>query len=836
MRFPSIPPRTLPVFAAVAGMFLSMGAATHAADVAEEWQAMGMGQNWEGGLGVPEYPKLSIPSGIVSFSEGHWTTLFIKADGTLWGMGDTGSGKLGNGHSGGSTHVPFLIASEVASASAGSNQSLFLGQDGALWGMGYNFYGQLGTGDTTDRLRPVKIADGVVGMSSASHSAFIRTDGSLWTVGRNDTGQLGNGGTADTKIPAQVAEQVKQVSCGALHTLFVKEDGSLWGMGCNTDGQLGRPASHSEILPVAIASGVVHAEAGSYNSFFIRTDGTLWAMGRNDVDQLGVDNSAAPHLPVQVAADVLSVSPGRDHTLFVKTDGSLWAMGYNKDRQLGDGTATRRSIPVQVASGVAAAGAGTKCGMYLKTDGSLWGMGRSWASQLGYPENYDYLRPVAVMDDVARVSSGESHSLWLMKDGRLLGAGTNGSRQLDATAPYSESFLLPITIATGVIDAWAGYRQTVYVKADGTLWGLGDAFGTGTGPFLLATDVRRAVTYGSTLFLKNDATLWLLEGGPSSQVATDVADFAAGMNSFYYVRTDGTLWGWGDNQSGQLGDVSRNDYHTVPVPISSDVSCIAAGASHLLYVKRDGSLWAQGAASYGQLGTGPPGAGVFSLTPATQVAEGVGSVSAGRWTSLFVKTDGTLWGMGDNLGGQLGDGTMENRFYPVKIANAVRQASSGHYQSLFIRNPRLTPAGKFASWMKGTSLGGDDLSPTAAPFGDDIPNLLKYAFNLRNDAPDVRRMDQGDGTVGLPHTGLAQGPDGAVFRIEFLRRKDVELIYTPEMSSELKNDSFGGLWPSPEISVTTVDSIWEKVRYDVPWELEWSPTLFGRVKVTLPEN
>jgi hypothetical protein len=122
----------------------------------------------------------------------------------------------------------------VLSASAGGQHSLFVRADGSLWGMGYNADGELGDGTQTNRSNPTSLTSGVVVVSAGgSHSLIVKSDGTLWAMGSNSCGQLGDGTNTERATPVQIAFGVVAASAGYSHSLFVKSDGTLWAMGWN---------------------------------------------------------------------------------------------------------------------------------------------------------------------------------------------------------------------------------------------------------------------------------------------------------------------------------------------------------------------------------------------------------------------------------------------------------------------------------------------------------------------------------------------------------------------------------------------------------------------------
>jgi alpha-tubulin suppressor-like RCC1 family protein/ribosomal protein L27 len=149
---------------------------------------------------------------------------------------------------------------------------------------------------------------------------------------------------------------------------------------------------------------------------------------------------------------------------------------------------------------------------------------------------------------------------------------------------------------------------------------------------------------------------------------TDWSYAAAGRNQTLAIKSDGTLWGWGHNNSGQLGDGSTVD-KSAPIKIGSEADWVqvSSGNWHTLAVKRDGSLWAWGYNGLGDLGDGS--------TTSSYAPERIGSstnwqqVSAGG-CSTALSSDGALWSWGNNDQGQLGDGSNIAKTSPARIGSA----------------------------------------------------------------------------------------------------------------------------------------------------------------------
>ena len=155
-----------------------------------------------------------------------------------------------------------------------------------------------------------------------------------------------------------------------------------------------------------------------------------------------------------------------------------------------------------------------------------------------------------------------------------------------------------------------------------------------------------------------------------------------------FLKEDGSLWAMGANSYGQLGDGTNTDKNSSSLEIES-IGIIAVSASgdlnsaHSLFIKTDGSLWAMGYNVSGQLGDGT---NTDQNTPKEILSSGVEKISAGRSHSLFIKDDGSLWSMGYNNYGQLGDGTQVNKASPVQIeSDSVSEVSAGAYHTLYIK-------------------------------------------------------------------------------------------------------------------------------------------------------
>ena len=345
------------------------------------------------------------------------------------------------------------------------------------------------------------------------------------------------------------------IGAGWRHSAVIKNDGSLWVWGYDYYGQ--QPEYEivkSKLIPVKIMDGAKQVFAGGFYTMVIKDDGSLWAWGNNNDGQLGDGTTINRSTPVKIMDDVIQVSAGERYTMVIKSDGSLWVFGYNNNGQLGDGTKISRSNPIKIMGDVIQVSAGDEYSTAIKSDGSLWVWGRNDYGQLGDGTKINRITPVKIMDDVIQVSAGGSNTM--------------------------------------------------------------------------------------------------------------------------VIKSDGSLWTWGSNDSGEIGDGTKTIYDVfwnieidngklIPVKIMENVIQISAGAEYSTAIKSDGSLWAWGSNYYGQLGDGT---NINRATP-VKIMDGVIQVYAGYFHTMAVKSDGSLWTWGSNSEGQIGDGTQT--LYPYKSGNII---------------------------------------------------------------------------------------------------------------------------------------------------------------------
>lgn len=342
-------------------------------------------------------------------------------------------------------------------------------------------------------------------------------------------------------------------------------------------------------------------------------DNILWVWGYNNFGQLGLGSTTTVTTPIKVNNDTdwVMVTFGYAHTIAIKTDGTLWGWGLNDAGQLGDGAVAtetftpKKTTPTKIGTDIdwATAAATRYYTVAIKTDGTLWGWGDSY--WFPYEQYAPYTRlplPVGTDTNWSSVACGNKHTFALKTDGSLWAFGANGCGQL----------------------------------------GIG------------SSDMERR----STLVQVGDDTNW--------------SSVSAGMRCSGGVKTDGTLWMWGQNNWGQLGNGEGvgTDYILSPTRVGTGTNWaqIAVGGDHMIALKTDGTIWSWGNAGWGQLGLGYRHYLDDLYTP-TRIGSDTDwvAVAAGWQYSFGLKSDGTIWAWGINEKGQLGDGTTEPRDTPVQV-------------------------------------------------------------------------------------------------------------------------------------------------------------------------
>jgi alpha-tubulin suppressor-like RCC1 family protein len=388
------------------------------------------------------------------------------------------------------------------------------------------------------------------------------------------------------------------------------------------------------------------------------------------------------------------VSVGTNHTIALKNDGTVWAWGDNATGELGNNSTTPSSNPVQVmVSGsplkAIAVAADNQESFAIDTNGQVWGWGYNVHGELGTGNNSAITVPtkVGTLTNMVAIASGQHHTVALRGDGTVWAWGANDSGQLGngEIAPFVAQPVQVVAASgqsnqflSGIVAISAGASHTLALDNQGVVW----SWGGNTSGQLGDAD---------TTFAPQPAPVPVIRSGSSFG---NVVGLTAGPTSSFALRSDGTVWSWGDNTIGELGQGTTNTAGTAANLNPTQVSVLTGMTGTMVAVgnqtalSSDGTVWTWGDNSNGLLAVGYTGSyatvplNIALATPATPsltatagngqtVTDGTFSTpftisaTSGTWVNFIAGSNGGLLGLtsgasqlspiigGRTVGGQL---------------------------------------------------------------------------------------------------------------------------------------------------------------------------------------
>ena len=456
---------------------------------------------------------------------------------------------------------------------------------------------------------------------------------------------------------------------------------------------------------------------------------------------------AAHFVMIDAVAATPSINAGGSHSIALHADGTVRAWGNDGSGQLGVGRSLASGTPITVAGAtdITAIAAGDSHVLALKSDGTVLSWGNNTNGQLGDSTTINRSTPVRVvgLTGVVAIWARGSHSLAL-SGGSVWVWGANGLGQLGDGSYQDRSSPVRLSALNDVLALSAGGGFTLALRRDGSVWAwganssgqLGD--GTRTAPFTGRTtpalviglagiaDIRAGGEH--SLARKADGSVWAwgnnnlgqLGDGTTAERLTPVQvngltgalQIAAGFGHSLALKGDGTVMAWGGNGYGELGDGTFID-RLLPIPLGglSGTTSIATGFLHTFALIAGGTVVAWGNNDYGQLGDGSTRQ---RLTPApVNGISNVRAVAVGDQHSVALRSDGTVLTWGDNASGQLGNGARIFRSTPIALAlTGVSKISAGGFHAV-----ALKADGSVLSWgdNRGGQLGNGTTLNRAVP-------------------------------------------------------------------------------------------------------------------------
>jgi alpha-tubulin suppressor-like RCC1 family protein len=379
----------------------------------------------------------------------------------------------------------------------------------------------------------------VPGQASSSSTQASANTVSAW--GENGSGELGNGTYTSSNSPITMnlpaGSKIKQIVEGENNTEVLLADGSVWATGDGLQGEMGNGTDVTTVNTPTEANitNVVSIAAGQYTIYAVKSDGTVWSWGYNSFGQLGDGTTNESLVPVQVSGltNVVEVAAPRFGAAALRSDGTVWAWGDNPVGNLGNNTTctpssgcTGSTVPVQVhgandsgfLTGVVEITCDRDGTLALKSDGTVWGWGFDGYGELGDNSRVNKLVPVQMLNPAGN-------------------------------APL-----------TGVASVSGGGTFTLMLMSNGTVLAAGyDTYG----------DLGDNNPPSSKLLPVSVAGL------------SGVKAVSAGYDSSLALKNDGTVWSWGRNEAGELGNGSASGQSNVAVQVPglSQVLAVSAGGS-----------------------------------------------------------------------------------------------------------------------------------------------------------------------------------------------------------------------------------------------------------------
>ena len=405
-------------------------------------------------------------------------------------------------------------------------------------------------------------------------------------------------------------------------------------------GNISTPAMAASSLN---REATVSVAAGANHVLLLAPDGSLWAWGNNDKGECGIDksdNQMCVLKPVRVPlSNIKSIAAGSSFSMALKNDGTVWAWGDNHMGQLGIGAidTDAHPTPIQVPelTNIVSISVSGYTVMALRGDGTVWVWGEGTYGQLGDGEPYN-------------------------------GYSINADGSTSIIPKYKSSPVRVLNIDDVKVIFTNGVNDFA-VKNDNTLWGWG---------------------LNSSIFGENSKNL-----NGANCVLTPVSihrlnnlKMVSHTPLVIFVSTnEGTIYGWGVDTNGLLGYSQGMGCVDVFTPVQlnglRNIESIMAGTTHAVALENDGTVWTWGANHYGQIGNGKSGNYEVQVDPYVVPIRDIKVIAAGSLFTIAISEDGTIWGWGSNDHGELGDGSnggvssedgvVQNKFYrsqPVMAA------------------------------------------------------------------------------------------------------------------------------------------------------------------------
>ena len=590
-------------------------------------------------------------------------TVVLKANGTVWAYGLNSSYELGNGTSISSDRpiqVSFPSNIKITQIAVGNTHNLALDTEGNVWVWGVNSNNALGTKLKTT---PSRLGISNVKKIAANNdqSMILTKDGYVYVWGLNSNGELGVGTYKEVKTPTLLnyVNNILDISIGKNHTMLLTTKGKVLTSGLNSYGQTGKTEGKTNIFTqIEVPATVGKIAAGDNHSVLLTTNGEVYTFGYNENGQLGLGTKTNVTIPTKTnMTDIMEISAGRNHTVVLGANRVLYSTGSNSNGQLGIGTKDDKLLFTEITKvqDLMSISSGNTYSVAIKYDGDVYGWGDYYHGTSSVKTKTNSRIPVKIGNNSSYAEEPE------------ITVNINGTKQIQITPKYSFNVFKEEDEENSDFQYESLNEEIATVNEKGLV----------TGAKVGTTWVR--VTEIAT-GKENIVIVRVIDS--DSKYASQIA---GGDGYAAVLKADGSIWGFGYNSDGQLG----ND-KLAPINVPSQTNILAtykqieAGKKFTIALREDGTVWAWGDNTYGQLGQGNR---VSAKKPVqVQNLTNIVSVAAGDNHAIAIDKLGNVYTWGLNSKGQLGNRTTETVSIPEKITGldnqVVKVAAGGNLSAI----------------------------------------------------------------------------------------------------------------------------------------------------------
>jgi len=665
----------------------------------------------------------------IKISAGFTFTTAIDKNGRAWAWGLNNVGQLGD-NSTLDKCTPVSVAGSVKTFYEISSYSHTLAIDGTgqVWAWGSNSAGQLGDNTILSKRTPVSILGARKTFckisTGESHSVGLDRNGAVWCWGNNGSGRLGNNDATQVSrlTPVAICGTTKtfcQIYAGGTTSYGIDKNGRLWGWGTNSSGQIGNNSTGFALTPVSILGTVktfCKISAGTSYALALDKNGRAWGWGFNGGGNIGDNSATQRNTPVSVRGAIKTfcdisagINGSAPHSLAIDRSGGIWAWGSATAGVLGNNKLIlSRNTPVSVlgtAKTFCRVSGGSINGVVIDKNGRVWNWGSGGIGQLGNNDLINQYTPVSICGAVktfCTIDFGSNFTIAIDKNGRAWGWGGNGSGVLGDNSITSK--ITPVSVA-GAVKTFckiSANTHTMALDRYGRAWGWGNNFTGQLGDFsntsrltpvsvagAAKTFCEIAAGNGHTLGIDRYGKLWTwgfngngqLGDNTISSQRTPIAvggtnktfcKISGGLNYSVALDRYGRAWGWGVNNSGQIGNNSQISQRTpVSVQGAPKTFCsILAGERHTIAIDKNGRLWAWGRGDGGDLGIGSNPTACLTPVSVAGVVKTFCHIGLGQGQMSFaIDKNGRAWGWGTNSFGALGIDAGTVIYTPVRVCS-----------------------------------------------------------------------------------------------------------------------------------------------------------------------